>query len=102
MEYTGQVDADEFVIIASLEDKQWRELEFPYDISSISEGITLHGRLHYRIQVEKYDVDSFNQVIYFDPNSEKFHIFPTPEPRYSIKENGIVGLGVLYECLCMA
>ncbi|KAK4708438.1 hypothetical protein R3W88_029363 [Solanum pinnatisectum] len=41
-----------FVIIASLEDKQWRELEFPYNIYSVSEGITLHGRLHYKVKVK--------------------------------------------------
>ncbi|KAG5605375.1 hypothetical protein H5410_026867 [Solanum commersonii] len=41
----------------NLEDKQWRELEFPYNIYSVSEWITLHGRLHY-----------------------KFHMFLIPEP----------------------
>ncbi|KAK4712823.1 hypothetical protein R3W88_018730 [Solanum pinnatisectum] len=44
--YLGGV---EFVTIASLKDKEWRLLKFSYDIRSIRDGITLHGRLHYRV-----------------------------------------------------
>ncbi|XP_060171099.1 F-box protein CPR1-like [Lycium barbarum] len=101
----------EFVIVASLEDKKWRFLEFPYDIPSVSSGITLHGRLHYKARVEKSyknngnnmweRVSSSNQIIYFDPISEEFNMFSVPEPKSNQEENDIVGLGVLNECLCM-
>ncbi|XP_019256450.1 PREDICTED: F-box/kelch-repeat protein At3g06240-like [Nicotiana attenuata] len=97
----------EFVIVASLKDKRWRTVKFPYDIRSVSEAITLHGRLHYGVRVKKKDEsmwDSFdpcNEIIYFDPVSEKFHMFPVPEPKTDQGENAIVGLGVLNECLSM-
>ncbi|KAF3680968.1 hypothetical protein FXO37_03100 [Capsicum annuum] len=45
--------------------------------------------------------DSFNQVIYFDPIAEKFHMFPVPKPKPNQEENVIIGLGFLNECLCM-
>ncbi|XP_059285692.1 uncharacterized protein LOC132039167 [Lycium ferocissimum] len=115
----------EFVIVASLEDKQWREIKFPYYIPLVSEGITLQGRLHCRIRVNKScfennkgeddDNDGYNElqesmwdslgphnkVSYFDPISEKFNMFPVPEPKPNQDENVIVGLGVLNECLYM-
>ncbi|KAF3677010.1 hypothetical protein FXO38_04007 [Capsicum annuum] len=104
-----------FVIVASLKDKEWRQLEFPYDIPSASEGITFQERLHYRLNVKEFkngrdefqrtmyelSSSSFDQVIYFDPISEKFHMFPIPEPKSNHEENVVVGLGVLNECLCM-
>ncbi|OIS97153.1 PREDICTED: putative F-box protein At5g62060 [Nicotiana attenuata] len=45
----------EFVIVTSLKDKRWRTVKFPYDICSVCDGITLHGRLHYRLRVKKKD-----------------------------------------------
>ncbi|XP_019266477.1 PREDICTED: F-box/kelch-repeat protein At3g23880-like [Nicotiana attenuata] len=36
----------EFVIVASLKDKIWKRVKFPYNIRSVRGGITLHGRLH--------------------------------------------------------
>ncbi|XP_059285701.1 F-box/kelch-repeat protein At3g23880-like [Lycium ferocissimum] len=94
--YKNQDYSVEFVIVASLEDKQWRQLEFPYDIPSMSEGITMLGRLHYRV----WGNDG-SKLIYFDPISEKFHMFPVPEPKSNQEEIVIVGLGVLNECLCI-
>ncbi|XP_060170337.1 F-box/kelch-repeat protein At3g06240-like [Lycium barbarum] len=115
----------ESVIVASLEDKQWREIEFPYDISSVSEGITLQGRLYYKVRVKKSYVENNNaedddnngnkerqesvwdrfshrnKVIFLDPISEKFKMFPVPDPKSYQEENVIVGLGVINECLCM-
>ncbi|XP_059288726.1 F-box protein CPR1-like, partial [Lycium ferocissimum] len=109
-------------IVASLKDKHWRKLEFPYDIdvNLVSDGITLQGRLHYRVRFKKsycenyndeddfndgnnkrHKSDSRNQVICFDPISEKFIMFPVPEPKSNQEENAIVDLGVLNECLCM-
>ncbi|KAK4374876.1 hypothetical protein RND71_005553 [Anisodus tanguticus] len=108
----------ERVKIASLEDKQWRKLEFPYDIHSVLYVITLHGRLHYWIRVEDGvddDNDEINELhesmwerlncprklIYFDPISENFPTFPVPEPKSDQENNVIAGLGVLNGCLCM-
>ncbi|XP_059285694.1 uncharacterized protein LOC132039168 [Lycium ferocissimum] len=42
-----------------------------------------------------------NQIIYFDPISEKFNMFSAPEPKSNKEENVIIGLGVINECLCM-
>ncbi|XP_070022133.1 F-box protein CPR1-like [Nicotiana sylvestris] len=108
----------EFVIVAGLEDKRWRQVKFPYDIHSVYDGITtLHGRLHYWVRVKKPHFsedddsedesiwDSFgppNTVICFDPISEKFHMFPVPKAKCDQGENDIVSLGVLNECLSMA
>ncbi|PHT42430.1 hypothetical protein CQW23_16455 [Capsicum baccatum] len=118
-------DGDRFVTIASLEDKHWRQLEFPYDIHTVNYyGITLHERLHYYVpdvknveddNDENSDEDDGNnkgiwdrlsdsprKSIYLDPITEKLHMFPMPEPKNNQQENIIVGLGVLNECLCMS
>ncbi|KAM3270105.1 hypothetical protein P3S67_030011 [Capsicum chacoense] len=118
-------DGDRFVTIASLEDKHWRRLEFPYDIHTVNYyGITLHERLHYYVpdvknveddNDENSDEDDGNKkgiwdrlpdsprkLIYLDPITEKLHMFPTPEPKNNQQANIIVGLGVLNECLCMS
>ncbi|XP_060171007.1 F-box/kelch-repeat protein At3g23880-like [Lycium barbarum] len=105
----------QLVKIASLVDKQWRKLKFPYDIHSMRCVITLHGRLHYWASDEDDNKDGNNELhesiwgplccprklTYFDPISEKFHMFPVPEPKSDQEENVIAGLGVLNECLCM-
>ncbi|XP_060170333.1 F-box/kelch-repeat protein At3g06240-like [Lycium barbarum] len=103
--YKAVLIGSEFVIVASLEDKQWRLLEFPYDILSVCDGITLHGRIHCRVRVKEsyisYNEHLTNALVCFDPASEKFHTFPVPEPKSDQEENAIAGLGVLNECLCM-
>ncbi|XP_059284994.1 F-box protein At3g07870-like [Lycium ferocissimum] len=104
----GPSEWDQFVAIASLKGKKWRQLKFAYDIISVRDGITLHGRLHYRVRDKKSvphestgDRFHHDKVIYFDPISEKFHMLPIPEPDQEEKENIVAGLGVLNECLCM-
>ncbi|XP_060190316.1 F-box/kelch-repeat protein At3g23880-like [Lycium barbarum] len=74
----GPSEWDQLVAIASLKGKKWRQLKFAYDIISVRDGITLHGRLHYR-----------------------FHMLHIPEPDQEEKENIVAGLGVLNQCLCM-
>ncbi|KAM3301997.1 hypothetical protein P3S67_016499 [Capsicum chacoense] len=69
-------DWTNYVTVASLKGKKWREPEFAYDIISDRDGITLHGRLHYR-----------------------FHMLPIPECDQ--EENAVAGLGISNECLCM-
>ncbi|KAF3678965.1 putative cell differentiation protein RCD1 -like protein [Capsicum annuum] len=88
---------DEFVMDANLDDKQWRPVEFPYNIRSLSYdiNITLHGRIHLWLKGKNN-----SKLINFDPISEKFHMFPIPEPKSNQEENVIVGLGVLNECPC--
>ncbi|KAH0742712.1 hypothetical protein KY290_030705 [Solanum tuberosum] len=97
----------EFVLVASLKDKEWKRIQFPHDILSVRDGITFQGRLHYMIKNDEIDyqagrVDRFgprNNITYFDPIYEKFHMFPVPKSLQ--QDNIIVGLGVLNECLCM-
>nr|XP_016493569.1 PREDICTED: F-box protein CPR30-like [Nicotiana tabacum] len=91
-----------FVIVASLLDKKWRRLEFPYDIRSVRRGgnrggVTLHERIHYMVRVEKPYFGTRNHVIYFDPITETFHKLLVPESAH--RENVTVGLGVVNECL---
>lgn len=97
----------ECVIVASLKDKKWRKVECPYDTRSICDGITMYGRIHYRIRVSREDQHFCcigglcNEIICFDPVTEKFDIFPVPESKSGRVEDIIVGVGVLNECLCM-
>ncbi|PHT43598.1 hypothetical protein CQW23_17623 [Capsicum baccatum] len=101
-------DWTNYVTVASLKGKNWRKPEFAYDIISDRDGITLHGRLHYRVRVKNTSSynesiwDRFgqcNKVIYFDPIFEKFHRLPIPECDQ--EENAVAGLGISNECLCM-
>lgn len=48
-----------------------------------------------------YCIGLCNELIYFYPITEKFHMFPVPERKSNQVENIIVGLGALNECLCM-
>ncbi|OIT35023.1 hypothetical protein A4A49_51166 [Nicotiana attenuata] len=88
----------EFVIVASLKDKIWKRVKFPYNIRS-----RVRVKKPYNREAESM-WDSFgprNEIIYFDPISEKFYMFPVPEPKSDQEENAIIGLGVLDDCLSM-
>ncbi|PHT75432.1 hypothetical protein T459_18954 [Capsicum annuum] len=96
---------DEFVIVTSLKDKKWRKVEFPYHIVLVCNGITFHDRIHYRVCCVDDDNNGHeccSEIIYFDPITEEFHMFPLLEPKSDQVENVIVGLGALNECLCIA
>nr|GMD11179.1 F-box/kelch-repeat protein At3g23880-like [Ipomoea batatas] len=86
------------VISASLNHKEWRPVEFPYyGLRSIRGGVNFRNTFHWWGVSEINHKDPGNKIIYFDPALDKFRILPTPG-----RENLIVGLGVIDDCLCMA
>ncbi|OIT35024.1 f-boxkelch-repeat protein [Nicotiana attenuata] len=118
-DYKALMFTKEFVVIASLKGKKWRRAEFSYNIPSPCfdgyDGITFHGRLHFKMKVKKsyfdrrnsqnvynfYDSGMSDCLICFDPIFEEFDTFPIPESKSDEEEIVISGLGVLNECLCM-
>ncbi|XP_031111864.1 F-box/kelch-repeat protein At3g23880-like [Ipomoea triloba] len=101
-----------FVISASLSHKEWRRVQFPYNLDSAKGGVefrnnTFHCTFHWwasDIKDWEWKMDYFsggnrNRIVYFDPVCDEFIILPTPELRQNFP---IVGLGVINDCLSMA
>ncbi|CAH9134067.1 unnamed protein product [Cuscuta epithymum] len=93
-----------FVIVASLRQKEWRQVSFPYDL--LSRRASLHFRNIFHLALNDVRFQDFRysgceKIVYFDPVSEKFEVLPTSK----VKEGGIniIGaLGVIQGCLSMA
>ncbi|XP_019191274.1 PREDICTED: F-box/kelch-repeat protein At3g23880-like [Ipomoea nil] len=95
-----------FVISASLNHKEWRPMQFPYDLKSARGSVEFRNTFHWwASDIKDWDWDikdwdgDRNMILYFDPVRDEFRILPTPELR---KKFSIVGLGVIDDCLSMA
>nr|GMD59335.1 F-box/kelch-repeat protein At3g23880-like [Ipomoea batatas] len=97
------------LISASLNHKEWRPVQFPCNLVSARGGIEFRNTFHWwASDIKDWDRDrdylwaaGRNRIVYFDPVHDEFRILPTPELGRG-RENSIVGLGVIDECLCMA
>nr|GMD28111.1 F-box/kelch-repeat protein At3g23880-like [Ipomoea batatas] len=95
-----------FVISTSFNHKEWRSVQFPYNLHSARGGVEFRDTFHWwasDIKNWRPDMDYFsggnrNRILYFDPVHDEFRILPTLEPRQNFS---IVGLGVIDDCLSM-
>ncbi|XP_031114162.1 F-box/kelch-repeat protein At3g23880-like [Ipomoea triloba] len=92
------------VLVASLRNKQWREVSFPYHANSVRDGgINFHNTLHWRVAHSARDWCSSrrcSKVVYFDSKSDEFKELPTP--NFPEKSCAILGLGIIDDAhLCM-
>ncbi|XP_031114201.1 F-box/kelch-repeat protein At3g23880-like [Ipomoea triloba] len=96
-----------FVIFASLNHKEWRPVQFPYNLNSANGNVEFRNTFYWwasDIKDWDYDCDFIsggdrNRILYFDPVCDEFRVLPTPELRQNVS---IVGLGVIDDCLSMA
>nr|GMD62416.1 F-box/kelch-repeat protein At3g23880-like [Ipomoea batatas] len=98
----GHGFGDPFVISASLNHKEWRPVEFPYN--SARGGVEFRNTFHWWASDIKdldrdRDMSGGNRILYFDLVRDEFRIVPIPERREN--NSSIVGLGVIDDCLCM-
>ncbi|KAL3828269.1 hypothetical protein ACJIZ3_017071 [Penstemon smallii] len=102
------------VLVASMKDKNWKTITFPYDLGSARGGPFVNGRLHWivnepkGINYEGFDPDYAaylrlflcpDQIIYFNSQTSEFDLLSTPDDIS--EEQNILCLGVLGDCLCM-
>ncbi|KAF7146712.1 hypothetical protein RHSIM_Rhsim04G0209700 [Rhododendron simsii] len=85
-------------VAACLKSRRWTNVYFPYKLKSGDSGPVVNERLHW---VVKRDEDGMRLIVCFDPLVDKFLEFSTPLPYYG-ETNVILGLGILYGCLCVA
>nr|GME02395.1 F-box/kelch-repeat protein At3g23880-like [Ipomoea batatas] len=83
-------DFDRNVMVASLKNKVWRKVSFPYLEYNSRIGVNFHNTLHWR---------ATNSIIYFEAESDEFKELPTPESHK--RSSFILGLGIIDGCLCM-
>nr|GMD20378.1 F-box/kelch-repeat protein At3g23880-like [Ipomoea batatas] len=85
------------VFVASLKNKDWHKVLFPYDAESITDcGVNFHNTLHWRV----IDLQTgWNKIVYFDPESDEFKELPIPGGEES---SVILGMGIINDCLCVA
>ncbi|XP_019192326.1 PREDICTED: F-box/kelch-repeat protein At3g23880-like [Ipomoea nil] len=89
------------VMVASLKNKEWREVTFPYHAYLARDGVNFRNTLHWRV-IPSRMVSSWRckTIVYFDAESDEFKELPTPELEQ--RSNIIVGLGIIDNCLSMA
>ncbi|CAH9081097.1 unnamed protein product [Cuscuta europaea] len=103
-DYKAVLLLPKFVIVASLRQKEWRQVSFPYDLLSRRASLHFRNIFHLVPSDVRWQDNSFSgceKIVYFDPDSEKFELLPTSK----VKEGGvnIIGaLGVIEGCLSMA
>nr|GMD65065.1 F-box/kelch-repeat protein At3g23880-like [Ipomoea batatas] len=110
--YLGYYSGDPIVASASLNHKEWRQVQFPFHYNSAIGSVEFRNTFHWWVSDIKYwDLDwnrdmnylsggDRNMILYFDPVHDEFRILPTPKLREN--DTSIVGLGVIDDCLSMA
>nr|GMD62414.1 F-box/kelch-repeat protein At3g23880-like [Ipomoea batatas] len=100
-----------FAISASLNHKEWRSVQFPYNLNSVNGNVEFRNTFYCTFHWWASDIENWhsnmdyfsggnrNRIVYFDPVCDEFKILPTPELRQNFP---IVGLGVIDDCLSMA
>nr|GLL40690.1 F-box/kelch-repeat protein At3g23880-like [Ipomoea trifida] len=96
---------DGTVLVASLKNKQWRKVSFPFHAMSVRDsGVNFHNTLHWRVAHSARDWCSSRRckkVVYFDAESDEFKELPVPD--FPAKSCAILGLGIIDDAhLCMA
>nr|GMD19447.1 F-box/kelch-repeat protein At3g23880-like [Ipomoea batatas] len=89
-------DFDRNVMVASLKNKVWRKVSFPYLEYNSRIGVNFHNTLHWRAT---NSVNGSRNIVYFEAESDEFKELPTPE--LCRRESAILGLGIMDGCLCM-
>ncbi|XP_019192404.1 PREDICTED: F-box/kelch-repeat protein At3g23880-like [Ipomoea nil] len=92
------LDPEETVLVASLKNKVWRKVLFPYEVESVRDGgVNFHNTLHWRVAQSATDWYSSlrcKKVVYFDAESDEFKELPTPS--FPAGEScSILGLGII-------
>ncbi|XP_028080983.1 F-box/kelch-repeat protein At3g23880-like [Camellia sinensis] len=93
----------EFMVIGSFQSKLWTHVQFPYSVRTVKPGPVLNEHLHWLASKESWGhFLSTNQIVSFDPRSDKFKKVPMPQPKDEDGDGDIIlGLGALDRCLCM-
>ncbi|CAL5415977.1 unnamed protein product [Camellia sinensis] len=86
------------VMVGSLRNKTWTEINFPCTKFGIESGPVVNDRLHWLVTDTSYS----HLILYFDPQTNEFVEVPMPPQLNEWKQITIVGLGVLNGCLSMA
>ncbi|XP_058202734.1 F-box/kelch-repeat protein At3g23880-like [Rhododendron vialii] len=87
------------VMVGNFRRKYWKEVCFPFNISSIRSGPVLNGQLHWFACNTNFL--STHSIFSFDPLVDEFKKVPMPKPSKDGDEFILLGLGVLDGCICM-
>nr|GLL31801.1 F-box/kelch-repeat protein At3g23880-like [Ipomoea trifida] len=91
---------DRPAMVASLKNKEWRKVPFPFYANSARDGVNFHNTLHWRANgLLRWRVNGSRNIVYFEAESDEFKELPTPE--LCRRESAILGLGIMDGCLCM-
>nr|GMD14933.1 F-box/kelch-repeat protein At3g23880-like [Ipomoea batatas] len=91
---------DRPAMVASLKNKEWRKVPFPFYANSARDGVNFHNTLHWRVNgLLRWRVNGSRNIVYFEAESDEFKELPTPE--LCRRESAILGLGIMDGCLCM-
>ncbi|XP_031099660.1 F-box/kelch-repeat protein At3g23880-like [Ipomoea triloba] len=93
---------DRTAMVASLKNKEWRKMTFPYYIGcSTDNGVNFHNTLHWRVNDSKQITFPWRckNIIYFEAESDEFKELPGPE-LCGLKSE-VLGLGIVDGCLSM-
>nr|GLL31800.1 F-box/kelch-repeat protein At3g23880-like [Ipomoea trifida] len=92
------VGFDDNVMVASLKNKEWRKVAYPYREYSSRMGVNFRNTLHWRaISWTRRP----HTIIYFKAESDEFKELPTLESHTYLERSFILGLGIIDGCLCM-
>nr|GLL40693.1 F-box/kelch-repeat protein At3g23880-like [Ipomoea trifida] len=92
------------LMVASLKNKEWRQVAFPYRTPPFTEGgLNFRNTLHWRVISTSRRESCFvecDTIVYFEAESDEFKELPSP--GWKRKSNIIIGLGIMDNCLCTA
>ncbi|XP_019189895.1 PREDICTED: F-box/kelch-repeat protein At3g23880-like [Ipomoea nil] len=90
-------------LVASLKNKEWRNVPFPYRLSA-GDGVNFRNTPHWCAIVSRVSSSSWRcdqKIIYFEAESDEFKELPTPELQGGKGEDLGLGLGIIDGCLCL-
>nr|GME03637.1 F-box/kelch-repeat protein At3g23880-like [Ipomoea batatas] len=95
------LDFDGNVMVASLKNKEWQKVPFPYWRLRYGQRGYFHNTLHWRLNDSKQITFPWRckNIIYFEAESDEFKELPGPELRGLKSE--VLGLGIVDGCLSM-
>ncbi|XP_031099659.1 F-box protein CPR1-like [Ipomoea triloba] len=89
---------DSNLMVASLKNKEWRKVSFPYQVNYPRIGINFQNTLHWRTNG---CLRRPATIIYFKAESNEFKELPTPESHTDLKRSSfILGLGIIDCMVC--
>ncbi|XP_027164819.1 F-box/kelch-repeat protein At3g23880 [Coffea eugenioides] len=96
---------EQYVIVAGLKDKLWKEIRFPYRTYETINAVLFNGFLHWRV-VDNVEgcyylrLHLSHKIVAFDPKTDEIQEIPMPRSK-NRQEISILGLGILDSCFCM-